>query len=487
MIRAITFVAFAIWLPLAQAADLDRGTRAFNNRDFNTARHELEPLAQAGDDSAQLLVGVMHASGRGYRRDLVQGYKWLTLSAQAGNSEAKDARSQVASRMTRSQIRQGDFHVAQFQPTRRVQSTSTSSWSQPPPAALPTGRALIAEVQAGLSRLGFDPGPADGLMGRRTGTAISSFQRQAGLRVDGKASQEVLAAIRRAESEGLRATSGPSTAQATATHSTGQWYFVRPDADRMLRSLRNLLKRDNDAVLRDGVRKIVRRNRWSWNELAFRDDFKKGAAQGGLDWRVVRGEYSIRDGLLSDSRAQRPTASTSSQVRSRNDQVADILGALLGAQINSQTPTQGDQVASQSGKPDEIHLASTTGDVFLLRARVLVQDLTKGMAFALQHTARGRAEEIRLRYGERRRSFIVDHVTSAGRREVAAVSAPLTVGQSYNIEWAGLGKGRMQVALNGQLIMASVRADALGEFDNFLWRNEGGSYLMSEVEMHTQR
>ncbi|WP_165741869.1 caspase family protein [Candidatus Thiosymbion oneisti] len=44
----------------------------------------------------------------------------------------------------------------------------------------------LADLQRGLAGLGFDPGPADGVMGARTRAAIRAFQRTQGLVVDGK-------------------------------------------------------------------------------------------------------------------------------------------------------------------------------------------------------------------------------------------------------------------------------------------------------------
>ena len=89
--------------------------------------------------------------------------------------------------MTRTQLREAKSQAGGFRPTALAASSATRSAAQPADI-LPTGRALVAEVQASLSRLGYDPGSADGLMGRRTATAVADFQRKAGLPADGKAS-----------------------------------------------------------------------------------------------------------------------------------------------------------------------------------------------------------------------------------------------------------------------------------------------------------
>jgi len=60
---------------------------------------------------------------------------------------------------------------------------------------VPSGKELIMKIQAGLTRLGFEPGPVDGVFGKRTASAIKSFQSQAGLAIDGKATPAVLKEI----------------------------------------------------------------------------------------------------------------------------------------------------------------------------------------------------------------------------------------------------------------------------------------------------
>ncbi len=62
-------------------------------------------------------------------------------------------------------------------------------------AATPADRETIRNIQSGLTTLGFDPGPADGLAGSRTRSAIRAFQEQNGLPVDGLATEELAAQI----------------------------------------------------------------------------------------------------------------------------------------------------------------------------------------------------------------------------------------------------------------------------------------------------
>ena len=57
-------------------------------------------------------------------------------------------------------------------------------------------RPSIEEVQRALKRAGFDPGSADGKLGRRTTQAILDFQRANGLQADGKAGPRTWAKLK---------------------------------------------------------------------------------------------------------------------------------------------------------------------------------------------------------------------------------------------------------------------------------------------------
>ena len=53
----------------------------------------------------------------------------------------------------------------------------------------------ISNVQLILTKIGFDPGPADGMMGEKTRTAIRAFQRQNGLAETGEIDEPLVRAL----------------------------------------------------------------------------------------------------------------------------------------------------------------------------------------------------------------------------------------------------------------------------------------------------
>jgi len=66
------------------------------------------------------------------------------------------------------------------------------------PTATSSEADMIETIQRFLQQLGYDPGPVDGIMGKKTRTAIQAFQRDHNLRVDGEASMTLVEAITQA-------------------------------------------------------------------------------------------------------------------------------------------------------------------------------------------------------------------------------------------------------------------------------------------------
>ncbi|XSG81163.1 MAG: peptidoglycan-binding domain-containing protein [Methyloligella sp. ZOD6] len=77
------------------------------------------------------------------------------------------------------------------------ESNRRRAYAAPPPAryAPPRrayGNQLVADTQASLTRLGFRPGPVDGIMGPGTRQAISDYQYAWGMPVTGSPSPQLL-------------------------------------------------------------------------------------------------------------------------------------------------------------------------------------------------------------------------------------------------------------------------------------------------------
>ncbi len=70
-----------------------------------------------------------------------------------------------------------------------IPADTGTSVDEMPPAMR---KAFIVGIQEALAEHGYDPGPADGIVGSRTRAAVRRYQRDAGLPVHGAATKELL-------------------------------------------------------------------------------------------------------------------------------------------------------------------------------------------------------------------------------------------------------------------------------------------------------
>src|SRR4029077_17784160 len=96
----------------------------------------------------------------------------------------------------------------------QVANTSTRHFltapkSQAETAAMVKERAGVRETQTRLKDLGYDVGPADGVMGPQTAAELKRFQADRGMTPDGIINSELLARLRAQETP-VRAQETPS-------------------------------------------------------------------------------------------------------------------------------------------------------------------------------------------------------------------------------------------------------------------------------------
>ncbi len=85
-----------------------------------------------------------------------------------------------------SQLNLGEPIWKWFDQGQSREQSAGITWSNPQRRS-----SLVADTQGSLAQLGYDPGPADGLMGPRTEAAIREYQLDHGLLVDGRPSNEL--------------------------------------------------------------------------------------------------------------------------------------------------------------------------------------------------------------------------------------------------------------------------------------------------------
>ncbi len=208
-----------------------------NDRGLGTERNQEQAFglflraAEAGHPRAQLATGLSYAQGSGVEPDLTLATQWLQAASASGNPRgafymgrlfergidgapdlaaaagwyriAADAGDNDAARALERLVGEdGEGPLAAVtSPGDRVPLPETLPTPVAAGAAEPVDREGIREIQTLLSELGFSPGPADGIMGNRTRSAIQAYQRLVGTPVTGEADTQLLARLREAASE----------------------------------------------------------------------------------------------------------------------------------------------------------------------------------------------------------------------------------------------------------------------------------------------
>ena len=194
----------AVLLSSEQAgkADYDRAFTLFTS----AARHGLR--------DSQFNLAVFHERGLGTTADPAEAYFWYRLAAQQGDSQAAERATALTKTLAPDTLSKLTKRLAGFVPApandgANVVAVLDPAWQDPQGAVLASGAAVpvtavapaaassdIEEVQRLLSRAGFSVGTPDGKMNSRTSSAIRLFQLQAGMKVTGEVTPELLAALR---------------------------------------------------------------------------------------------------------------------------------------------------------------------------------------------------------------------------------------------------------------------------------------------------
>lgn len=172
-------------------------------QDFAKAGQWFLAAADHGLADSQYNVAVLFERGLGVSEDLPEAFKWFSVAAANGDEGAAARRDAIAEQMDANTLVDAKLAAQTWTPKRgdpiaNGNLTSLGNWSN---ASLtssggasngPQASAEIAKAQRLLRDLGYQPGPADGLMGPRTRDAISDFQRTAGLSVTGAVDTQLL-------------------------------------------------------------------------------------------------------------------------------------------------------------------------------------------------------------------------------------------------------------------------------------------------------
>ena len=111
-------------------------------------------------------------------------------AAQDSQHQIADLQNQL---MTKDQEIQ-DLH-SQLESSRQALPTTNFTTNSDRSNMLRVAGVTATDLQKALSRAGYDPGPIDGRLGKKTRSAVKAFQRSHGLTADGVVGERTWAAL----------------------------------------------------------------------------------------------------------------------------------------------------------------------------------------------------------------------------------------------------------------------------------------------------
>ena len=112
---------------------------------------------------------------------------------------APDANAQITAMQTQLQAKDQEIQDLRYQLDSRQQSLSnnfSSGGSSDKKNMLRAAGVTPIELQKALLRAGYDPGPVDGRLGKKTRSAVKAFQKKNGLTADGVVGEKTWATLK---------------------------------------------------------------------------------------------------------------------------------------------------------------------------------------------------------------------------------------------------------------------------------------------------
>lgn len=194
---AMLAAALAVSLASPLRADYEAGQLAW---DAGRPVEALEQWQDAADDSnrrAMLALGRLYEMGVGAPQNYILAHMWFNLAASRGEMEALAERDALAAKMTPQQVAEAQERALAWRPSGSPEASTQQAAGEPAsaPAQVPSAEPVppaaadaeappveaLQEAQALLATLGYSPGAADGIWGRRSVEAYRAFLRDAGL------------------------------------------------------------------------------------------------------------------------------------------------------------------------------------------------------------------------------------------------------------------------------------------------------------------
>ncbi|WFM72785.1 peptidoglycan-binding protein [Halomonas sp. CKK8] len=414
------------------SADYADGMRYYERQEYRQALQEFGAAARRGDADAQYMLGRLHEAGNGTAQDYVQAHKWYNLAAARGHRHAAEARDSLAERMTAGQVAEAQRATRGWQPEEAPVSQATER-ARPDIETL-SDRQGVAEIQRELNRLGYDAGPVDGAMGRRTRSAIREYQADRDMAQDGRATAELLRRLRETERQEVASSSEPP-----------------PAAE---------------------------------SRVALQDDFSDGDYRRDPPWTVLSGDFEVdENGLRSIVETRRSTARESRQLSAESP---EEIGLAMLSLILEQTGNTGQEGVTVPVEPAHIFVNAPVDNAFRMELEVASRQRPGSLELGVFQGNRPSGTGYRLVYtpGSRPGLSLV-RLVSGGAEVVArhAGSLDLEDGRFHRIVWTRDEDGQMQVRVDDQRLLRVQDNGLRDPFQGFVLANQGGDYTLRRIRL----
>lgn len=159
--------------------------------DFAEAARWFKEAAERNVRDSQYNLAILYARGNGVPQDLTQSYKWFAVAAMQGDQDAAQKRDEVANALGAEKLKAAKAEVDLWRATPVNEDANNpvvpDDWvTKANTTASVDMKKAIRNIQAILNNNGFDAGPADGEIGKKTVEAIKAFQKKVGQEPTGK-------------------------------------------------------------------------------------------------------------------------------------------------------------------------------------------------------------------------------------------------------------------------------------------------------------
>ena len=150
-------------------------------QNFEEAARWFEEAALLGATDSQFNLAVLYEQGLGVPESPSDAYIWFSIAARAGDADATARASSLGDQLTSDVRARAGEAASRFSPRPLDDAANGIFTDTPWSGGAPDLAATIARAQTALTRLGYAPGPADGVMGQATAAAIEAYQNDNGL------------------------------------------------------------------------------------------------------------------------------------------------------------------------------------------------------------------------------------------------------------------------------------------------------------------